>query len=140
MLRDDMPACVRWEILTHGRFSGVWICEDPGRATTGTDPTELGRAVLAAYLADRDSRGETFRVLIRTDHGNLVVITADHLTDPGAGKRTRPSARHCPPTFATPSPDAEAVTPPAQVCSVSSASPFGQRDAFPGAQTRQRQA
>ncbi|AEY86519.1 hypothetical protein SHJG_1242 [Streptomyces hygroscopicus subsp. jinggangensis 5008] len=74
---------MRWEILTHERFSGVGICEDPGRATTGTDPAELGRAVLAAHLAGRDSRGETFRVLVRTDHGNHVVITADHLTDPG---------------------------------------------------------
>ncbi|ALP00013.1 hypothetical protein SHL15_9094 [Streptomyces hygroscopicus subsp. limoneus] len=81
-----MPACVRWETLTHGRFSGVWICEDPGRATTGADPAELGRAVLAADLTGRDSRGETFRVLVRTDHdnhGNHLVITADHLTDPG---------------------------------------------------------
>ncbi|MEV8047708.1 hypothetical protein AB0P02_28280 [Streptomyces griseoluteus] len=53
-----------------------------GRTTTGAGPAELGRAVLAAYLVDRDSRGETFRVVVRTDHGNHVVITADQLTGP----------------------------------------------------------
>ncbi|MFF8431682.1 hypothetical protein ACF07Y_42445 [Streptomyces sp. NPDC016566] len=83
MLRDDVAACVRWEILMHEQFSGVWICKDFGRATPSTDPAELGRAVLAAYLAGRDSRGETFRVVARTDHGNHVVITADQLTAPG---------------------------------------------------------
>ncbi|MFE2101568.1 hypothetical protein [Streptomyces sp. NPDC059468] len=67
----------------HEQFSGVWICKDFGRATPSTDPAELGRAVLAAYLAGRDSRGETFRVVARTDHGNHVVITADQLTAPG---------------------------------------------------------
>lgn len=67
----------------HEQFSGVWICKDFGRATTGADPAELGRAVLAAYLAGRDSRGETFRVVIRTDHGRHVVITADQLTTRG---------------------------------------------------------
>ncbi|MER6330524.1 hypothetical protein ABT298_14610 [Streptomyces sp. NPDC001034] len=83
MLRDDVAACVRWEILMHERFSGVWICRDFGRATTGADPAELGRAVLAAYLAGRDSRGETFRVVVRTDQGCDVVISADQLTAPG---------------------------------------------------------
>jgi hypothetical protein len=82
VLRDDVPACVRWEILMHERFSDVWICKHLGRATTSADPAELGRAALAAYLAGRDSRGETFRVVVRTDHGNHVVITADQLTDP----------------------------------------------------------
>lgn len=67
----------------HERFSGVWICKDFGRATTCADPAELGRAVLAAYLADRDTRGETFRVVVRTDHGSDFVITADQLTAPG---------------------------------------------------------
>ncbi|GGP32666.1 hypothetical protein [Streptomyces capoamus] len=65
------------------RFSGVWICKDFGRASTGADPAELGRAVLAAYLAGRDSRGETFRVVVRTDHGYDVVITPDQLTASG---------------------------------------------------------
>lgn len=67
----------------HERFSDVWICKDLGRATTGTAPAELGRTVLTAYLAGRDSRGETFRVDVRTDHEGHVVITADQLTDPG---------------------------------------------------------
>ncbi|ROP44242.1 hypothetical protein [Streptomyces sp. PanSC9] len=67
----------------HEQFSGVWICKDFGRATTGADPAELGRAVLAAYLAGRDSRGETFRVVVRTDHGRDAVVTADQLTTPG---------------------------------------------------------
>ncbi|MFJ4585148.1 hypothetical protein [Streptomyces echinatus] len=67
----------------HERFSGVWICKDLGRATTGADPAELGRTVLAAYLAGRDRRGETFRVDVRTDHESHVVITADQLTDHG---------------------------------------------------------
>ncbi|ANP52096.1 hypothetical protein J2Z21_009602 [Streptomyces griseochromogenes] len=67
----------------HERFSDVWICKDLGRASTRADPAELGRAALAAYLAGRDSRGETFRVDVRTDHGNHIVITADQLTDPG---------------------------------------------------------
>ncbi|MFJ4526539.1 hypothetical protein ACIP4Y_37495 [Streptomyces sp. NPDC088810] len=69
----------------HERFSDVWICKDLGRATTRADLAELGRAALAAYLASRDSRdsrGETFRVVVRADHGNHVVITADQLTDP----------------------------------------------------------
>ncbi|MFI1795378.1 hypothetical protein ACH40D_44515 [Streptomyces olivaceoviridis] len=83
VLGDDMPACVRWEILMHERFSDVWICKDFGRATTRADPAELGRAVLAAYLTGRDSRGETFRVLVRTDHGHHLVITTAQLTDPG---------------------------------------------------------
>lgn len=82
VLRDDKPAYVRWEILMHERFSDVWICKDLGRTTISADPAELGRTVLAAYLAGRDSRGETFRVDVRTDHDH-VVITADHLTDPG---------------------------------------------------------
>ncbi|MGW2461807.1 hypothetical protein ACWC2M_22650 [Streptomyces sp. NPDC001761] len=64
----------------HEQFSGVWICKDFGRATTGAGPAELGRAVLAAYLAGRGGRGETFRVVVRTDHGCDVVITADQLT------------------------------------------------------------
>ncbi|PKW05303.1 hypothetical protein SAMN05428944_7688 [Streptomyces sp. 1222.5] len=53
----------------------------------------LGRAVLAAYLAGRDSRGETFRVVIRTDHGRHVVIIADQLTTPGCevGPVVRPA-------------------------------------------------
>ncbi|MFF7976145.1 hypothetical protein [Streptomyces sp. NPDC007905] len=66
----------------HERFSGVWICKDFGRVTTGADPTELGQAVLAAYLAGRDSRGETFRIVVRTDTGSHSVITADQLADP----------------------------------------------------------
>ncbi|WEO92731.1 hypothetical protein A6P39_000535 [Streptomyces sp. FXJ1.172] len=66
----------------HERFSDVWICKDLGRATTSANPAELGRAVLAAYLVGRDSRGETFRVVVRTDHGNHVVITADQLNGP----------------------------------------------------------
>ncbi|MGW4452895.1 hypothetical protein [Streptomyces sp. NPDC004599] len=82
MYREDMPGCVRWEILMHERFSDVWICKDFGRATTGVDPTELGRAVLAAYLAGRDSRGETFRVVVRADDAGQSVITPSHLTDP----------------------------------------------------------
>ncbi|WP_432154996.1 hypothetical protein [Streptomyces tricolor] len=67
----------------HERSSGVWICKDFGRATTGADPAALGRAVLAAYLAGRDARGETFRVVVRTDHGCDFVITTDQLTAPG---------------------------------------------------------
>ncbi|MEU4038430.1 hypothetical protein [Streptomyces collinus] len=63
--------CEGWE----GRRGAV--------AATGADPAELGRAVLAAYLAGRDSRGETVRVVVRTDHRNHVVITADQLTDLG---------------------------------------------------------
>lgn len=35
---EDVPYCVRWEILMHERFSGVWICKDSGRATTGRLP------------------------------------------------------------------------------------------------------
>jgi len=58
VLCDDKLACVRWEILMHERFSDVWICRDLGRATTSADPAELGRTVLAAYLAGRDSQGE----------------------------------------------------------------------------------
>jgi hypothetical protein len=83
VLRDDMSACVRWEILMHERFSGVWICKDLGRMITSVDSAELGRTVLAAYLVGRDSRGETFRVDVRTDHGSHVVITTDQLTAPG---------------------------------------------------------
>lgn len=45
-------------------------------------PVSGGRGVLAVYLAGRDSRGGTFRFLVRTDHGHHVVM-ADHLTDPG---------------------------------------------------------
>ncbi|MFF2205042.1 hypothetical protein [Streptomyces sp. NPDC058145] len=83
MYREDMPGCVRWEILMHERFSDVWICKDFGRATIGADPAELGRAVLAAYLAGRDSRGETFRVVVRAGDGSQCVITPGHLTDRG---------------------------------------------------------
>ncbi|WP_225823788.1 hypothetical protein [Streptomyces naphthomycinicus] len=81
--REDMPCCVRWEILMHERFSGVWICKDFGRTTTGANPTELGRAVLAAYLAGRPTRGETFRVVVHTDNGSQSVITPDQLAAPG---------------------------------------------------------
>ncbi|WP_250403557.1 hypothetical protein [Streptomyces cellostaticus] len=80
---EDMPGCVRWEILMHERFSDVWICKDLGRATTDADPAELGRTLLAAYLAGRDSRGETFRVVVRADNGSQSVITPAHLTGPG---------------------------------------------------------
>ncbi|MFE9454935.1 hypothetical protein [Streptomyces sp. NPDC006739] len=82
MYREDMPCCVRWEIQMHERFSGVWICKDYGRATISANPTEVGRAVLAAYLAGQDSRGETFRVTIRTDSGNPSVVTPGQLTEP----------------------------------------------------------
>ncbi|MGW4569192.1 hypothetical protein ACWEN3_45015 [Streptomyces sp. NPDC004561] len=81
--REDMPCCVRWEILMHERFSGVWICKDFGRANTGADPTDVGQAVLAAYLAGRSTRGETFRVIVRTDNGTQAVITPGQLADPG---------------------------------------------------------
>ncbi|MFF9179077.1 hypothetical protein [Streptomyces sp. NPDC014793] len=80
---EEVTSCVRWEILMHERFSGVWICKDFGRATSDVDPTELGRTVLAAYLAGRDSRGETFRVVVRPDNGGQCVITPGQLTDPG---------------------------------------------------------
>ncbi len=67
----------------HERFSDVWICKDFGRATTGADPAELGRAVLAAYLAGRSTRGETFRVVVRADDGSQSVITPGQLPAPG---------------------------------------------------------
>lgn len=67
----------------HERFSGVWICKGFGHATTGADPAELGRAILAAYLACWSTRGETFRVVVRADNGNRSVITPAQLTDPG---------------------------------------------------------
>ncbi|WP_229918212.1 hypothetical protein [Streptomyces canarius] len=101
MSREDIPACVRWEILMHERFSRVWICKDFGRATTGADPTELGRTVLAAYLAGRPTQGETFRVVVRTDDDSRHVSLPANSRAP-AGKRIRPSARHYPPTCATP--------------------------------------
>lgn len=82
MFREDMP-CVRWEILMHERCSGVWICKDFGRATTGADPAELGRAVLAAYLAGRSTRGETFRVVVRAGNDDEAVITPGQLAAPG---------------------------------------------------------
>ncbi|MFI9809942.1 hypothetical protein ACIHEJ_37515 [Streptomyces sp. NPDC052301] len=78
-----MPSCVRWEILMHERFSGVWICKGFGRTTTSAEPTELGRAVLAAYLAGRSARGETFRVVVRADNGSQSVITPGQLADFG---------------------------------------------------------
>jgi hypothetical protein len=81
--REDMPCCVQWEILMHERFSGVWICKDFGRATTGANPTDVGQAVLAAYLTGRSTRGETFRVVVRTDNGDQAVITPGQLADPG---------------------------------------------------------
>lgn len=80
---EDMPCCVKWEILMHERFSDVWICKGFGRASDGADPTELGRAVLAAYLAGRSPRDETFRVVVRTDDGGQFVITPSQLADPG---------------------------------------------------------
>lgn len=83
VFREDMPGCVRWEILMHERFSDVWICKDFGRVATGADPGELGRAVLAAYLAGRPTRGETFRVVVRADDGGQSVITPGQLSDPG---------------------------------------------------------
>ncbi|MFF7369768.1 hypothetical protein [Streptomyces tricolor] len=81
----------------HERFSGVWICKDFGRATTGAGPAELGRAVLAAYLACRDPRGETFRVVVRTDHGCDFVITADQLT--ALGWEADPAVRQALPAY-----------------------------------------
>lgn len=83
VLRENIPACVRWEILMHERFSRVWICKDFGRATTGADPAELGRTVLAAYLAGRSTQGETFRVVVRTDDGSQHVVTPGQLAGPG---------------------------------------------------------
>ncbi|MFH9087708.1 hypothetical protein [Streptomyces sp. NPDC017673] len=83
MFREDVPACVRWEILMHERFSHVWICKDFGRATTGADPAELGRTVPAACLAGRSTQGETFRVVVHTDEGSRHVITPGQLTGPG---------------------------------------------------------
>ncbi|MEU0007998.1 hypothetical protein ABZ079_27935 [Streptomyces sp. NPDC006314] len=80
---------MKWEIQMHEQFSGVWICKDFGRATTGADPTELGRAVLAAYLAGRSTRGETFRAVVRAGNDSLSVITPDKLAGPGC--RTDPA-------------------------------------------------
>ncbi|MFJ4585153.1 hypothetical protein [Streptomyces echinatus] len=82
LFREDMPCCVRWEIQMHERFSGVWICKDLGRAVTDANLTELGRAVLAAYLAGRSTRGETFRVIVRTDKATQCVITPGQLNHP----------------------------------------------------------
>ncbi|MEU2057149.1 hypothetical protein [Streptomyces bungoensis] len=67
----------------HERFSGVWICKDLGRTTTEADPAELGRTLLAAYLASRDNRGETFRVVVHAGNGSQSVITPADLTRPG---------------------------------------------------------
>ncbi|MFI5977772.1 hypothetical protein [Streptomyces sp. NPDC051452] len=78
---EDMSCCVRWEILLHEPFSGVLICKGFGRAITAADPTEVGRTVLAAYLAGRSTRDETFRVVVRTDNGYQSVITAGQLAD-----------------------------------------------------------
>jgi hypothetical protein len=68
-----------------------------------------------AYLAGRDSRGETFRVVVRTAHGYDFVIVADQLTASG-WEADRPSARHCPPTSATPSPDVGPTTSSYHLC------------------------
>ncbi|MFB7508652.1 hypothetical protein [Streptomyces broussonetiae] len=83
MIREDMTRCLRWEIQMHEPFSRVWICKDYGRATTGADPAEWGRTVLAAYLAERPTRGETFRVIVRTDNGSQSITTPSQLTGPG---------------------------------------------------------
>ncbi|MFH9090305.1 hypothetical protein [Streptomyces sp. NPDC017673] len=68
----------------HERFSRVWICKDLGGASTGADPAELGRTVLAAYLAGRSTQGETFRVVVHTDDGSRHVITPGQLPGPGS--------------------------------------------------------
>ncbi|GHA69266.1 MULTISPECIES: hypothetical protein [Streptomyces] len=67
----------------HERFSRVWICKGFGRATTGADPAELGRTVIAAYLAGRSTQGQAFRVVVRTDDGSQCVITPGQLAGPG---------------------------------------------------------
>ncbi|MFF3639467.1 hypothetical protein [Streptomyces sp. NPDC002250] len=80
----------------HERFSDVWICKDLGRTTTEADPAELGRTLLAAYLAGRDSRGETFRVVVRASNGNQTVATPDHLT---GGWKADPAIRQALPAY-----------------------------------------
>jgi hypothetical protein len=88
VIREDMPRCLRWEIQMHEPFSRVWICKGYGRSLTGADPTELGRAVLTAYLADRPTRGETFRAVVHADNGSRYVVDrgqlagSDHKVDP----------------------------------------------------------
>nr|WP_237547206.1 hypothetical protein [Streptomyces sp. SID161] len=77
-----MPRCLRWEIQMHEPFSRVWICKGYGRSTTSADPDELGRTVLAAYLADRPTRGETFRAVVHTDNGSQSVVTPGQLGGP----------------------------------------------------------
>lgn len=76
------PARITWIIEQHEPFSGVWICQGYGRATTTADPLDLARAVLAGYLTTNPSRdGETLRALARPDNGQPVTVTADQLPD-----------------------------------------------------------
>jgi hypothetical protein len=82
MTCEDTPTRLTWEIQLLEPASRVWICRWYGRATTTAAPVDLARAALAGYLAASPGRGgETFRALARPDTGDLVVVTADQLTD-----------------------------------------------------------
>ncbi|WP_435260588.1 hypothetical protein [Streptomyces sp. 1222.5] len=82
MIGENVPGLVRWEIQMHEPCSRVWICKAHGRTTAVVDPTALGQTVLATYLTSRPAPyGETFRVLVRTDTGSPLTLTADQLPD-----------------------------------------------------------
>lgn len=66
---------------SHG-LKRAFLDKDFGRATTGANPTDVGQAVLAAYLAGRSTRGETFRVVVRTDNDDQSIITPGQLANP----------------------------------------------------------
>lgn len=95
---EDTPARLTWEIQLYEPCSRVWICKSYGRATTGSAPGDIARAVLAGYLAATPARTtETFRVVARTDTGAECTVTVDQLA--AGGWETDPAVRQALPLY-----------------------------------------
>ncbi|QLJ06719.1 hypothetical protein HZZ00_37665 (plasmid) [Streptomyces sp. NEAU-sy36] len=80
MTCEDTPTRLTWQVELHEPFSGVWICQRYGRATTTAALADIARAVLAGHLAAAPPRpGDTLRAVAYTDTGTRVTVTADEL-------------------------------------------------------------
>lgn len=111
MTCEDEPTRLTWQVELHEPFSGVWICQRYGRATTTATPADIARAVLASHLATSPPRpGDTLRSVAHTDTGIKATVTPDEL--PCGSWEVDPAVREALPVYLREAlPDCDSVPP-----------------------------